>query len=109
MSLTDRVFGAFENELSRHLAFSFTLIRRIDSSGTPSTRMKVWMRNNSSVNLSDLSRFRFRDTARSLTHVATAIPLSDDSRSSSRRPSPPSRGPQSLEVSWGRGSAKKPA
>jgi hypothetical protein len=170
MSLTDRVFGAFENELVRHLAFSFTLVRRVDPTGAPSTLMKVWMRNNSSINLldlrgsispgpaasfrhtpfylaslapgaeyevagihmkilepthnrfaydrmatvnvsgtPDLSRFRFKDTARGMTHVATAIPLSSDPRSDRGGALSTSRRPSSIEVDWERSSRKKPA
>ena len=35
MSLTDRVFGAFEAEFVKHLAFSFTLVRRAGSARSP--------------------------------------------------------------------------
>ena len=54
MSLTDRVFGAFEAELVKHLAFSFTLVRRTDTERSSKTMMKVWIRNNSSIDLKDV-------------------------------------------------------
>lgn len=54
MSLTDRVFGAFEAEFVKHLAFSFTLVRRAGSARSPRTIMKVWIRNNSSIELKDV-------------------------------------------------------
>lgn len=54
MSLTDRVFGAFEAELVKHLAFSFSLVRRADSTCSNKTVMKVWIRNNSSIDLKDV-------------------------------------------------------
>jgi len=167
MSLTDRVFRAFENELVKHLTFSFTLIRRVDPTGARKTLMKVWMRNNSSIDLTkvrgsispgpaanfrhtpfylsslapgdeceiagidvtilepthnrfaydrmasvnvsgtpDLSRFRFKDSGRSLTHVATAIPLSNDPRERNGRETAETR---TLELAWERNSRKKPA
>lgn len=171
MSLTDRVFRAFENELVKHLAFSFTLIRRLARDGAPKTMMKVWMRNNSTIDLAkvrgsispgpaadfrhtpfyltkmepgeeceiaeievtilepthnrfaydrmasvnvsgtpDLSRFRFKDSGRSLTHVATSIPVSDDPREQTRRRlEGRAAGYAALELDWERGSRKKPA
>jgi hypothetical protein len=54
MSLTDRVFGAFEAELVKHLAFSFSLVRRTDLERSTKTIMKVWIRNNSSIDLKDV-------------------------------------------------------
>jgi len=54
MSLTDRVFGAFEAELVKHLAFSFSLVRRTDVARSSKTIMKVWIRNNSSIDLIDV-------------------------------------------------------
>ena len=54
MSLTDRVFGAFEAELVKHLAFSFSLVRRTDAARSSKTIMKVWIRNNSSIDLKDV-------------------------------------------------------
>ena len=54
MALTDRVFGAFEAELVKHLAFSFTLVRRTGTTRSSRTMMKVWVRNNSSIDLKDV-------------------------------------------------------
>jgi hypothetical protein len=54
MSLTDRVFGAFEAELVKHLAFNFTLVRRSDLDRSTKRVMKVWIRNNSSIDLKDV-------------------------------------------------------
>jgi len=54
MSLTDRVFGAFEAELVKHLAFSFALVRRTDLARSTKRVMKVWIRNNSSIDLKDV-------------------------------------------------------
>jgi hypothetical protein len=54
MPLTDRVFRAFESELVKHLTFTFTIVKRVDSSGTAKNRFKVWMRNNSTVVLKNV-------------------------------------------------------
>lgn len=54
MSLTDRVFKAFETELVKHLRFTFTVSRRVDAKGNPKTRIRVWMSNESGIVLKNV-------------------------------------------------------
>jgi hypothetical protein len=54
MSIADRALRAFETELLKHLSFAFTALRSVDPAGQPRTRLRVWMRNNSNIVLTEV-------------------------------------------------------
>jgi hypothetical protein len=54
MAIADRALRAFECELVKHITFTYTVMRAFDSAGSPRTRLRMWMRNNSNIALTSL-------------------------------------------------------
>ena len=54
MALSHRMLSLLESELNKLVVFSYDVVRRLNGSGSQRTFLRVWMRNDAPLALSDL-------------------------------------------------------